>query len=77
MLAALEKIAKENGYRRFSATVLRENAAMLKVFKRRYPHSRTLTGGGSDITLVMDFADAVSEGPVAGGTDSADACACS
>lgn len=76
MLAALEKIARENGYRRFSATVLRENAAMLKVFKRRYPHARTLTGGGSDITLVMDFDDAVSEGPASGDREEGDACRC-
>ena len=71
MLAALEKIAKENGYRSFSATVLRENGAMLNVFKRRYPHARTITGGGSDITLVMEFDDAVTT-PRA----EADACAC-
>ncbi len=59
MLDILEKIAKKNGYKAFSATVLRENAPMLGVFKRRYPNARTLSGGGSDITLIMDFEDAV------------------
>ena len=71
MLAALEKIADENGYRSFSATVLRENGAMLNVFKRRYPHARTITGGGSDITLVMEFDDAVTTPRT-----EADVCAC-
>jgi len=59
MLDILEKIAKKNGYRAFSATVLRENRAMLSVFKRRYPNARTVATGGSDITLIMDFDDAV------------------
>lgn len=58
MLAMLEKIAKENGYRAFSANVLRENQAMLNVFKRRYPNARTVANGGSDITLIMEFDDA-------------------
>jgi len=58
MLGMLEKIAKENGYRAFSATVLRENRAMLNVFKRRYPNARTVANGGSDITLIMEFDDA-------------------
>ncbi|HDI59897.1 MAG TPA: GNAT family N-acetyltransferase [Desulfobacteraceae bacterium] len=58
MLDILEKIAKENGYRAFSATVLRENQAMLNVFKRRYPNARTMANGGSDITLIMEFDDA-------------------
>jgi ribosomal protein S18 acetylase RimI-like enzyme len=59
MLDMLEKIAKENGYRAFSATVLRENLAMINVFKRRYPNARTVANGGSDITLIMEFEDAV------------------
>jgi acyl-CoA hydrolase/ribosomal protein S18 acetylase RimI-like enzyme len=59
MLDMLEKIAKENGYRAFSATVLRENLAMINVFKRRYPNARTVANGGSDITLIMEFDDAV------------------
>jgi acyl-CoA hydrolase/GNAT superfamily N-acetyltransferase len=59
MLGMLEKIAKENGYRAFSATVLRENRAMLNVFRRRYPNARTGAYHGSDITLIMEFDDAV------------------
>jgi acyl-CoA hydrolase len=71
MLDMLEKIAKENGYRAFSATVLRENQAMLNVFKRRYPNARTVANGGSDITLIMEFDDAAS--PQQGDKD---ACTC-
>jgi acyl-CoA hydrolase/ribosomal protein S18 acetylase RimI-like enzyme len=71
MLDILEKIAKENGYRAFTATVLRENQAMLSVFKRRYPNARTVSNGGSDITLVMNFDDAASPPP-----GDKDACTC-
>jgi acyl-CoA hydrolase/RimJ/RimL family protein N-acetyltransferase len=59
LLEELEKIAKENDYRGFSATVLSENAAMIRVFKKRYPHAKTISGGGGDMTLHMDFTDAV------------------
>ena len=48
-LADLERIAKENGFTSFSATVLRENRAMLHVFKTRYPNANTSVIGGSDI----------------------------
>jgi len=54
-LAQLEVIARENDFKGFTATVLKENAAMLKVFKRRYPDAKVSMGGGSDITVTMDF----------------------
>jgi hypothetical protein len=28
---------------------------MLKVFKKRYPNAKMLSGGGSEVTLHMDF----------------------
>jgi acyl-CoA hydrolase/RimJ/RimL family protein N-acetyltransferase len=59
LLGALERIAKENDYRCFKATVLKENAAMLHVFKKRYPHLQTSLSGGSDLTVRMRFEDAV------------------
>jgi acyl-CoA hydrolase len=59
LLETLEGIAKENNFTGFSATVLRENAAMLHVFRKRYPHAQTTAAGGSDLTLLMDFSDAV------------------
>ncbi len=58
LLVELERIAKENGYTSFSATVLTENRAMTTVFRKRYPNAQTTTTG-MDITLIMDFADAV------------------
>jgi len=58
LLQELEKIAKENDYTGFTATVLSENSAMIRVFKKRYPHAKTVAGGG-DITIHMDFNDAV------------------
>lgn len=59
LLADLERIAKENHFSAFTATVLRENTAMLHVFKKRYPNAKTQVSGGSDVTLHMDFKDAL------------------
>lgn len=55
LLEVLEKIAKENHYKRFRATVLRENQAMLQVFKKRYPQAKISTEGVNEVTLTMDF----------------------
>lgn len=73
LLGELERIAKENDYTSFSATVLTENRAMVRVFRKRYPNARTTTTG-VDISIFMDFADAVHVPPkeVGDGT-----CACS
>ena len=59
LLADMERIAKENHFKSFSATVLRENTAMLHVFKKRYPNATTKVSGGSDVNIIMDFDDAV------------------
>ncbi|ETR70076.1 MAG: acetyl-CoA hydrolase/transferase [Candidatus Magnetoglobus multicellularis str. Araruama] len=55
LLEALETIAKKNNYIGFSAIVLRENAAMIKVFKKRYPHMKIRADEGGDLALFMDF----------------------
>ncbi|MBW1867470.1 MAG: GNAT family N-acetyltransferase, partial [Deltaproteobacteria bacterium] len=57
LLGMLEDIARENSYKEFSATVLRENPAMIHVFKKRYPSAKTSLSGGSDISILMDFED--------------------
>jgi GNAT superfamily N-acetyltransferase len=57
LLKELEKIARGNDYKGFSATVLRENSSMLHVFKKRYPNAIVNMSGG-DLTILMDFADA-------------------
>ncbi|MBI9086347.1 MAG: GNAT family N-acetyltransferase [Desulfobacterales bacterium] len=72
LLEALEKIARENQYTSFGATVLRENTAMIRVFKRRYPNANTSMAGGGDVTLTMTFDDAVSLSD----KPSSDACVC-
>jgi ribosomal protein S18 acetylase RimI-like enzyme len=59
LLEILEIIAKENHYRGFSATVLRENAAMIRVFKKRFPNADISVSSGSDLRILMDFEDAV------------------
>jgi len=57
LLDILEKIAMENNYKGFSATVLRENPAMIHIFKKKYPNARMSTISGSDVQIFMDFAD--------------------
>lgn len=78
LLGDLERIAKENHFKSFSATVLRENSAMLHVFKKRYPNAKTTVSGGSDVTLHMDFDDAVEPGTDDHTTSTqTDSCSCS
>ena len=55
MLDVLAKIAEENQYNSFCATVLRENAAMIHVFKKRFPNAEVSINSGSDIHIVMEF----------------------
>lgn len=57
LLAVLEKIAKKNQYTHFSATVLRENAAMIQVFKKRYPNLKIASQDSSEILIIMDLAN--------------------
>ena len=74
LLEVLEGIARENDYRRFSATVLRENAAMIRVFKKRYPNAKTSYASG-DVSIQMDFNDAVFIGSqTSGGREIGDGC---
>jgi acyl-CoA hydrolase/GNAT superfamily N-acetyltransferase len=54
MLPKLEAIAIENGFSGFTATVLKENSAMLHVFKKHYPNVK-VTMAGSETQLIMDF----------------------
>jgi len=70
LLKVLQQIAMENDYSGFSATVLSENTAMIRVFKKRYPNARSRRESGGEITVLMDFDDAV-EPP-----EKEDACVC-
>ncbi len=54
LLNVLEGIAKENSYKGFTATVLRENSAMIHVFKKKYPNLKTEISSG-EIEIFMDF----------------------
>jgi len=56
LLAELEFIAQQNNYKGFYATTLRENAGMIKVFRKRYPNAK-ITYSGSELMLYMDFDD--------------------
>ena len=55
LLEILEGIAKENDYKRFTATVLQDNQAMLSVFRKRYPEAELKATGGNEIAVNMDF----------------------
>jgi acyl-CoA hydrolase/GNAT superfamily N-acetyltransferase len=57
LLEILENIARENQYNSFCATVLRENAAMIRVFRKRFPNAKISADSGADIRIVMDFDD--------------------
>ena len=57
LLAVLEQIAKENNYTRFLASVLRENSAMIQVFKKRYPNLKISAQSGSELLIEMDLFD--------------------
>ena len=57
LLAVLEQIAKENNYTRFLASVLRENSAMIQVFKKRYPNLKISAQSGSEVLIEMDLFD--------------------
>jgi len=54
LLEILEDIAIENNYKQFTATVLRENAAMMHVFTKRYPSAK-IVYKGSEAEIAMDF----------------------
>lgn len=55
LLEILERIAKENNYKGFMASVLAENRAMMHVFRKRYPNLRIEDTGDDDVLLYMDF----------------------
>jgi acyl-CoA hydrolase/RimJ/RimL family protein N-acetyltransferase len=57
LLALLEQIAKQNNYTRFQASVLRENTAMIQVFKKRYPDLKISAQSGNEVLIEMDLSD--------------------
>lgn len=65
-LEILEGIARENGYRGFTATVLLENRSMIHIFKKRYPDA-SITVRDESAEIVMPFASPEkAPGPAAG-----------
>lgn len=55
LIDQLEKIAKENKYIGFKASVLKENQTMIHVFKKKYPNARIITTSGTEIEFEMAF----------------------
>lgn len=55
LLSTLEKIAQDNGYRGFTATVLRDNLAMQAVFEKRYPDLSSESEPGGEVIMEMPF----------------------
>ncbi len=61
LLKVLEKIALENKYKGFTATVLSENKAMMHVFLKQYPKCKKVSEG-SEVAVEMDFDGSVTRG---------------
>ncbi len=55
LLEILEKIARENNYTKFIATVLAENRKMIRVFQKRYPDAKFIRSGSGEIEVEMPF----------------------
>ncbi len=55
LMRQLEDIAKKNNYKGFIATVLRENHAMLRSFKKNYPNLLVKQDAHPELTLIMKF----------------------
>ena len=58
LMKQLELIAKENGFKGFTATVLKQNDAMIHVFEKQYPETIKTKTSGYEVVLVMDFSPA-------------------
>ncbi len=54
LLQLLEEIAEENQYNAFTATVMSENVAMVRVFKKRYPNAQ-IQAYGRESEFFMPF----------------------
>jgi len=59
LLQELEKIATENGFKSFAASVLKENSKMIHVFKKKYPNAKVSLSTEDDYRIQMDFYDAI------------------
>jgi acyl-CoA hydrolase/GNAT superfamily N-acetyltransferase len=57
LMRQLENIAKRNYYKGFEATVLKENDAMLRAFKKNYPNLKVRNDDGAQVTLIMKFGE--------------------
>ncbi len=55
LLENLEKIARENKYTAFVATVLKENKRMIHVFQKRYPHYKIMSEYANEVALYMEI----------------------
>ena len=54
MVDILERIARKNDYKTFTAYVLRENRSMIHILRKRYPNCK-LTPMGDTLFIEMDF----------------------
>jgi acyl-CoA hydrolase/GNAT superfamily N-acetyltransferase len=57
LLEVLEQIAKENNYTHFQASVLRENSAMIQVFRKRYPDLKITTQSSNEVLIEMNLSN--------------------
>ncbi len=55
MLLMLEKIARENKYKGFTAILLGDNKAMIRVFEKHYPNAEIKRGFSDEVEIRMLF----------------------
>lgn len=55
LLQELERVAIENGYKWFGASVLENNSAMIHVFSKRYPNAKVTLSEEDGYRIEMDF----------------------
>ena len=56
LLEKIEAIARKNGFKGFTATVLAQNSGMLHVFHKRYPNA-VITREMGEVNVLMDFGE--------------------
>ena len=55
LIKILEKIARENAYKGFTAILMAENKAMIRVFEKHYPAAEVKRGISGEVEMFMPF----------------------
>lgn len=66
LLERLEGIAARNSFKGFTASVLRSNQSMARVFQKRYPNAEISFAAGDHLSIRMEFAAKAASSPASG-----------